>query len=97
MLLPKLFKENCNQALTLLEDFLIHTEYKTILDNFNTFTSYLFKNENQDKLSLIFTRWFLSRKLSLNYFASELLNNHELEAKFDTTQLINQFSQDHFF
>lgn len=97
MLLPKLFNENCNQALTLLENFLIHTEYKTSLDNFNTFTSYLFKNENQDKLSLIFTRWFLSRKISLNYFASKLLNNHELEAQFDTTQLINQFSQDHFF
>lgn len=97
MLLPKLFKENCNQTLILLENFLINTEYKINLDNFNTFTSYLLENENQDKLSLIITRWFLSRKISLNYFASELLSDHKLEAQFDTTQLINQFSQDHFF
>ena len=97
MLLPQLFNENCNQALILLEKFFTHTEYKISLDYFNTFTSYLFENENQDKLSLIFTRWFLSRKLSLNYFASKLLSGHELEAHFDTTQLINHFSQDHFF
>ena len=97
MLLPKLFNENCNQTLILFENFLTHTEYKISLDNFNIFTSYLFKNENQDKFSLIFTRWFLSRKLSLSYFASKLLSGHELEAQFDTTQLINQFSQDHFF
>ncbi|KAF1020137.1 MAG: hypothetical protein GAK29_03716 [Acinetobacter bereziniae] len=75
----------------------IITEYKISLDSFNTFTSYLFEHDNQEKLSLIFTRWFLSRKISLNYFASKLLGDHELEAQFDITQLTNQFSQDHFF
>lgn len=97
MLLPRLFNENCNQSIVLFENFLTHTEYKISLDYFNIFTSYLFENKNQDKLFLILTRWFLSRNISLNYFVSKLLTNHELEAQFDTTQLINEFSQDHFF
>lgn len=97
MLMPQLFEEDNNRTLVLLENFFINTEYKISLDSFNTFTSYLFEHDNQEKLSLIFTRWFLSRKISLNYFASKLLGDHELEAQFDITQLNNQFSQDHFF
>lgn len=97
MVLPNLFKENSNQTLILLENFFSNTDYKIGLDSFNTFTSYLFEYSNQEKLSLIFTRWFLSRKISLNYFASKLLGNNELDAQFDLTQLSDQFSQDHFF
>lgn len=97
MLMSDLFEENSDQALNLLEDFFYNTNYEVSIDKFNSFLSYLLENENLNKLSSICTRWFLSRKISLNYYASELLSNHEIDLQFDLSQLINQFSQDHLF
>lgn len=97
MLMSDLLEENSDQALNLLEDFFYNTNYEVSIDKFNSFSSYLLKNENLNKLSSICTRWFLSRKISLNYYASELLSNHEIDLQFDLSQLNNQFSQDHLF
>ncbi len=97
MLLSRIFKQKNTQLLKLLENFFYNTNYDINLDKFNNFSSYLLKNENLNQLSSICTRWFLSRKISLNYYASELLSNNEVELQFDLTQLSNQFSKDHLF
>lgn len=97
MLMSDFFEENSDQALNLLEDFFYNTDYKFSIEKFEIFSSYLLGNENLNKLSSICTRWFLSRKISLNYYASELLSNHEIDLQFDLSQLNSQFSQDHLF
>ncbi|MEI1685671.1 hypothetical protein V8P93_12730 [Acinetobacter baumannii] len=97
MLLSRIFKQKHTQLLKLLENFFYNINYDINLDKFNNFSSYLLKKENLNQLSSICTRWFLSRKISLNYYASELLSNHEVELQFDLKQLSNQFSKDHLF
>ncbi|MDO5543521.1 MAG: hypothetical protein Q4F77_09460 [Acinetobacter sp.] len=97
MLMSNFIEENSDQALKLLEEFFYNTNYEISIDKFNNFSSYLLENENLNKLSSICTRWFFSRKISLNYYASELLSNHEIDIQFDLSQLNNEFSQDHLF
>lgn len=95
MTIPYLYQESETKIIELLESLFIQSEFKIDISEFDSFKRYLHKN--LDKLSSLITRWFLSKSIQLNSFASELIDSNEMELSFDTTQLSKTFSTVHLF
>lgn len=95
MTIPYLYQESETRILELLERLFIQSDFKIDISQFDSFKRYLY--ENLDKLSSLITRWLLSKSIPLNRFASDFLDNNEIELSFDMSQLNGASAIDHLF
>lgn len=95
MVMPYLYEESETKIIELLEKLFNQCDFQINISQFDSLKRYFY--ENVDKLSSLITRWFLSKSIQLNRFASDLIDNNELELSFDTSQLSESSSTVHLF
>lgn len=93
--IPYLYEESETKIIQLLESLFIRSDFKIDISQFPSLRSYLY--DNLDKLSSLITRWFLSKSIPLNRYASDLIDSNEVELAFDMAQLTEASSTAHLF
>lgn len=95
MVIPKIYPESETKIKELLESLFMRSDFQIDISQFPSLKSYLY--DNSEKLSSLITRWFLSKSIQLNKFATDLIDNNEIELAFDMTQLSEASSTAHLF
>jgi len=95
MVIPKIYPESETKIKELLESLLMRSDFQIDISQLPSLKSYLY--DNSEKLSSLITRWFLSKSIQLNKFATDLIDNNEIELAFDMTQLSEASSTAHLF
>lgn len=95
MVIPYLYEESETKIVELLEKLFTQSDFQVDITQFPSLRSYLF--DHSEKLSSLITRWFLSKSIQLNKFATDLIDNNEIELAFDMTQLSEASSTAHLF
>lgn len=95
MVIPYLYKESETRIVELLENFFTQSDFQVDISQFPSLKSYL--HDNSEKLSSLITRWFLSKSIQLNRFATDLIDSNKIELSFDMKQLSEASSTAHLF
>lgn len=95
MVIPYLYEESETKIVELLEKLFTQSDFQVGITQFPSLRSYLF--DNSEKLSSLITRWFLSKSIQLNRFATDLIDSNEIELAFDIKQLSGETSTAHLF
>jgi len=84
-------REKFDTCVTFLEQFFELSDYKVSVKYFDSFVRVVLQHE-ETYLSLLVTRWLLSKNLNLGKFCSDLLTDSDKDIclSFDTTNLDNQ-------
>lgn len=95
MVIPCLYEESETKIVELLEKLFTQSDFQVGITQFPSLRSYLV--DHSEKLSLLITRWFLSKSIQLNRFATDLIDSNEIELAFDIRQLSGETSTAHLF
>lgn len=95
MVIPYLYEESETKIVELLEKLFTQSDFQVGITQFPSLRSYLFNHS--EKLSPLITRWFLSKSIQLNRFATDLIDSNEIQLAFDIRQLSGETSTAHLF
>lgn len=95
MVIPYLYEESETKIVELLEKLFTQSDFQVGITQFPSLKSHLV--DNSEKLSSLITRWFFSKSIQLNRFATDLIDSNEIELAFDIRQLSGDTSTAHLF
>ena len=95
MVIPYLYEATETQIVELLEKLFTQSDFQVGITQFPSLKSYLY--DHSEKLSSLITRWFLSKSVQFNRYATDLIDSNEVELAFDLAQLTESSSTAHLF